>query len=104
MDGSAWIREVIESYASSGGNTLGTPDGEPAWGRPLVGFSRGDDPLYGEIKDLIGEFHWTPEEIFRMSFPSPQPGSERLTVISWVLPHTEAVREDQRKEGSFPSE
>jgi len=71
-----------------------------------VGFSRGDDPLYREYKEreYVGPFHWTPLEIFSISFPSSEVSAEDLTVISWVLPQSKATKSDNRKEKTYPSE
>ncbi len=82
-------------------NSLKNETGEPAWDKPLIGFSRGDDPLYKKFKDDIGEFFWTPAEIFRETFHvEPQD----LTVISWILPQTKATKADNRREKTYPSE
>ncbi len=82
-------------------NTLKNETGEPAWDEPLIGFSRGEDPLYKKFKDDIGEFFWTPAEIFRETFHiEPQD----LTVISWILPQTKATKTDNRKAKTYPSE
>jgi len=66
----AWVREEIRRFAASEANDLhfdGAP--EAAWGEPLVGFSRGDDPLYRQFKADIGPFYWTPAEFFALAFP-----------------------------------
>lgn len=99
-----WIESTIAEFASSGENSLRNPEGEPAWGKPLVGFSRGDDPLWAELKEDIGEFYWTPIEAFRAAFPSAEAEPESLSVICWILPQTERTKEDHRKERAFPSE
>ncbi len=98
------IEEFIRDFVRSGENTLGDGGGEPCWGDPLVGFSRGDDTLYGAIKLSVGDFYWEPAEIFRKTFPdaAAQPGE--LSVIAWVLPQTRATREANRRETSLPSE
>lgn len=103
-DASAWIVKVIKDFARSSENTLCNAENEPAWDEPLVGFSSGGDPLYPEIKDLIGEFYWTPREIFQITFPSLEVSAKELAVISWVLPQTTATRRDQAQEKMFPSE
>ncbi len=58
----AWMHRCIEDFATSGENRLNESNQEPAWARPLVGFSRGDDPPYKKIKNGIGAFYWTPRE------------------------------------------
>ena len=50
-DRAAWIRTCIEEFAASEANRLNESTQEPAWGKPLIGFSRGDDPLYEKIKN-----------------------------------------------------
>lgn len=92
------IRDIMRHAAE---NSLQNDTGEPAWDEPLVGFSRGDDPLYRQCKDDIGEFYWTPAEIFRKTFHAEPQG---LTVISWILPQTKATKTDNRKAKIYPSE
>ena len=98
------IRTYIEKSVLSPNNNLGTGEQEPAWDTPLVGFSRGDDPLYLEFKGRIGPFYWTPLEIFAETFPSVRATAEELTVISWILPQTEATKHDHRRQTTHPSE
>ncbi|MFH1078720.1 MAG: epoxyqueuosine reductase [Pseudomonadota bacterium] len=82
-------------------NSLKNETGEPAWDEPLTGFFRGNDPLYKIFKNDIGEFFWTPAEIFRKTFHTEPQG---LTVISWILPQTKATKVDNRREKTYPSE
>jgi len=101
----AWVEKQIKVFInSSPENTLSNKAGDRAWGDPLVGFSSGDDPLYQEFKEHIGSFHRTPVEIFTLTFPSAKVAAGQLTVISWVLPHTEVTKSDNRKETVYPSE
>ena len=72
------------------------------WDRPLVGFASGDDPLFKAYKKIIGKFHFTPQEIFTQTFGKRKEPQE-LSVISWILPATEAVRRSNRKETKYPS-
>lgn len=101
----AWVERTIKAFInSSPKNTLRNKVGDKAWGDPLVGFSSGGDPLYQEFKKHIGSFHWTPLEIFTLIFPSAKVAADQLTVISWVLPHLEKTKVDNRKETAYPSE
>jgi epoxyqueuosine reductase len=104
-DSAAWIRDCIVRYTASEENSL-YPNGvhEPAWEEPLVGFSRGDDPLYQEFKDDIGPFLLTPSEIFGATFPDVKVAPGELTVISWILPQTELTRRDNGREKALPAE
>ncbi len=101
---SAWVEESVRDFTKSPGNNLGDTHDEPAFDVPLVGFSSGDDPLYGEFKRLIGPFHWTPMEAFTEAFPDVWITPEQLTVITWILPQTRATKADQRKETVHASE
>ncbi len=77
---------------------------EKAWGTPLVGFSSGTDPLYLKLKEDIGEFYWTPIEVFSKTLPHSNATADELTVVSWILPQTEATKSDNRKQNKYVSE
>lgn len=94
------IRFVNESVE----NSLNSDEHETAWDKPLVGFSKGNDPLYEFFRKDIGEFYWHPSDIFSARFPDIPVRAEQLTVVSWVLPQTEPTKRDQRKERWHPSE
>jgi ferredoxin len=97
-DAAAWIRDCIIRYTASSENSLRFEGvHEPAWAEPLIGFSRGDDPLYPKFKEDIGPFHWTPQEIFAATFPGLRVAPGELTVISWILPQTEQTRRDNSR-------
>jgi epoxyqueuosine reductase len=99
-----WLkREIADFVATSPLNTLGLPSGEVAWDSPLVGFSRGDDGIYQEYKGHIGDFYWTPIEIFQLTFPDVSANPEDLTVISWVLPQTPVTKDENAEQKVFPS-
>ena len=98
------IKAAIEQYvAESANNSLGGNLSEKAWEVPLVGFSRGDDPLYYKCKQDIGEFYWTPYDIFKLTYPDIKVNPHDLSVISWILPQTKLTKEEQRKECLFPT-
>jgi epoxyqueuosine reductase QueG len=75
-------------------------DGGKYWGKPLVGFASGNDPLFRQYKKIIGKFHLTPKEIFALTFGKSK---APLSVISWVLPTSEDIRKSNRKEKIYPS-
>jgi len=101
----AWIETAIKSFINtSPENSLKNAENDKAWMDPLVGFSSGDDSLYKEFKEHIGPFYWTPVEIFTRTFPAEKVGPDELTVISWVLPHNERTKSDNRKQTVYPSE
>ena len=66
-----WIEGLIRDFINlSDQNTIMNAANDRAWALPLVGFSSGADPLYREYKEkYVGDFHWTPLEVFQMTFP-----------------------------------
>ena len=72
------------------------------WDRPIVGFAAGNNPLFQEYKKIIGKFHLTPQEIFTKAF-GKRAKPQDLSVISWILPASETVRQSNRKETRHPS-
>ena len=100
-----WIESMIKDFINkSPENTLRNPQNEKDWADPLVGFSGGDDPLYQEYKKYVGPFHWTPLEVFKLTFPSLEATADQLTVISWILPQMENTKADLRRETVNPPE
>jgi ferredoxin len=122
------VKESTENYLHAiGDREFGL---EPAWGAPLLGFAAADDPLFEFLKQDIGEFYLTPAEIFALTFGGEaaakaatwdvRPGSAAgqstlgalggvgsgggLSVVSWVLPQTDATKQDQRREGRVPAD
>ncbi|MDN7025797.1 4Fe-4S ferredoxin [Methanoculleus sp. FWC-SCC1] len=96
----AGIRSLL---ADPDTNRLGPDAAEPVWESPLLGVSRGDDPLYREFQETIGLFHWTPLEAFRAGFPDLDCTASDLAVIVWALPQTAATKRDQRRCASLPA-
>lgn len=100
-----WLETTIRDFINkSPENTMQNRDKERAWADPLVGFARGDDLVFQEFKETIGGFYLTPLEIFSKTFPEVPVQSDQLTVISWILPKTEATKTDNKKETVYPSE
>lgn len=101
----AWIETIIKHFINeSPENTMKNKENEKAWAEPLVGFSSGADHLYQFYKEDIGEFYLSPLEIFVHAFPKVEARPDQLTVISWILPHTEATKSEHRKQTSFPTD
>ena len=92
-----WM-DNIENNAITPGSEL------PAFGQPIIGCARGDDPLFVFFKEDIGpEFYWTPEEAFKIAFPDIKILPNELSVIAWILPQTEHTRKAHRQEITMPS-
>ncbi len=100
-----WITQAIEAFiATAPENTMDTGDGEPAWDSALVGFASGADQIWQQYKEYVGAFHWTPWEVFNQHRPESNASADQLTVISWVLPQREAVRQANRRSRKYPAE
>ncbi|MGI5939771.1 MAG: epoxyqueuosine reductase [Thermoleophilia bacterium] len=111
-------------------NNLGNGFSGRAWEGALVGFSNGADPAWNTLKQHVAPHHWTPIEAFVLTMAgiSVADGANKagtdsgtaasisssanvasvdgrdLTVISWALCQSEAVRATNRAESLHPSE
>jgi epoxyqueuosine reductase len=103
-DNGKWVRRLIEEFIKSSENTLGNGANDKAFGVPIVGYARGDDPIFEEFKTDVGDFYLTPLEVFEKVYPGSAARSDQLTIISWILPHIEKTKVDNRKENAYPSE
>lgn len=105
-DLAALARESLSRFVREApSNRLGPAYGdEPFWGEPLVGFAAGDDPLFQDFKRTAGPEHWTPGEIFRLTWPDAAVDDAELSVVSWVLPHVPATVAENAAARQFPSE
>lgn len=98
------IRVEVKTFTNSPVNSMKKWNNEPAWGEPVVGFSNGADPLYVFYKEDIGAFYRFPLDFLENKYPNQAFEAKDITVISWILPQTEATKRDHRKETHFPSE
>jgi len=103
------IEQLIKNFAQTSElNRRVQLDHGIYWEEPLVGFASGNDPLFFDYKTIIGSFHLTPREIIsaalrqkgRTLLPSEM---EQISVIAWILPAAEDIRQSNRKEEKFPS-
>ena len=99
------IEQIIDNFIkTSPKNTMTMEPDEPSWDRALVGFSSGSDPVFESFKEHVGEFHYTPEEIFNLEYPKHPAKPEELTVINYILPHRDATKKDNRAEDFYPAD
>ncbi len=104
-DVAKWVEDIIKTFIeTSPQNTLQNENNDKAFSTPLVGFARGDDPLFEVYKEHVGPFYMTPWEAYAVNFKDMNVNPKDLTVISWVLPHTQATKHDNSKESFFPAE
>lgn len=94
-----WVRDYM---AQPQHNTMQALPG-PAFDLPLVGFSRGDDPLYAYYRDHIDPaFYRLPETWLESVYGHPFEASH-VSVISWVLPQTAENRAKSREMTDCPT-
>jgi len=104
-DSGAWVESLIQGFiATSPLNNIQNEAGEKAWDHALVGLASGADPIWQQYKEYVGAFHWTPWEVFNQHCPGNPAAPEELTVVAWVLPQREMVRNANRRAQKFPSE
>lgn len=89
-------------------NNLGPGSKGTAWTDFLVGFSSASDPLYEELKEHVGPFHWTPVEAYthgqETGKETGRVTAEELSVVSWALCQSEEAKAGNRRETRHPSE
>ena len=95
---------INDFWSTSPLNSLHLATGEKAWQKPHLLVASAADPLFKKIKDMIGDFLWTPEEAFAIAFPGQAVAAEELRVLSYLLPQTDATRQEQRLAQAVPAE
>ncbi|MBI9101220.1 MAG: hypothetical protein JEY99_02305 [Spirochaetales bacterium] len=75
------------------------PELGPLFDKPVMAVASADDPFFIKFKEIIGPFHWTPDELLERY----KPGTKAKSVISWYLPTSERVRTANRKEDYYPA-
>lgn len=103
----AFLETAIKEYvATSPANCLESLGGGCIFDEPLVGFADGDDAIFQDYKEIIGNFHLTPREALEKHVESKGSSQEHpsaLSVISFILPVTYETRLSLRKETTVPS-
>lgn len=94
------INKITEFIMDNGDSYFDFLDGA-AYKKPLIKFASAKDPIFGDFKEIIGEFHLTPKEVFEMSHGEGT--FENGSVISIALPYSDEVIESNRNR-DWPSE
>lgn len=90
---------LLELYEADTDKYFDDRPGEPIMGPPLVGVADAADPWFERFKQIIGDFHWTPQEALTTVFPEARARS----VICWSLPVSKVARKANRIEDRFPA-
>jgi epoxyqueuosine reductase QueG len=81
--------------------------GERIYDEPIVGFVRGDDPLFARYKEVIGPHHFTPAEIMAWQAANnsvPAPPANELSVVSIIMPIRKQTLVDNLRQDKWPAE
>ena len=103
------IEQLIKNFVQTSELNRRLPlDHGVYWDEPLVGFASGNDPLFFDYKTIIGSFHLTPREMIAAALREKDrtlllSEMEQISVIAWILPAAEDIRQSNRKENKFPS-
>ncbi len=90
---------VAGLFEADGGNRFDDTALGPMFDPPLVAVAAADDPWFARLKQVIGEFHWTPQEALALSGS----GTRARSVICWCAPIAAAARQANRGQRSVPS-
>ncbi|HWQ75609.1 MAG TPA: hypothetical protein VN441_09855 [Syntrophomonas sp.] len=104
-----WFFTIIqEKVLSHPLNKLEYPFcGEHIFDQPIIGFVRGDDPIWTEYKKIIGPFHFNPEEIMGWQAKNngvEAPKADEISVVSYILPISKKTKEDEAFQVEWLSE
>jgi len=103
-----FIKTIKDKIANHPANSMEFPfEGEKIFDEPLVGFVKGDDPIFQEYKRIIGPHHFTPEEIIAWQAKNNKvaaPRAENLSVVAFVMPITRATKDENAARSDWPSE
>lgn len=74
---------------------------------PVLGFARGDDPIFNEIKEQVGTESMTPYQALSNYINTAgiliNLKPEEVSVVSWVLPINSLIRKKNRLETAGPA-
>jgi len=95
-DPAAILREL---HRDDPGNSFDDPALGPLFDAPFVGFADAADPWFDRFKEVIGSFHWAPQEALALAAPE----ATARTVICWCRPAPEVARAANRRERRMPA-
>ena len=91
------VRRLVTEHEGNWSDMLA----ERYFDEPLVSFASADDPLFEELQQVIGPWHYTPRKALESKYGE---GNWRGgTVISWVMPWSKGLRDSNRRCKERPS-
>lgn len=90
---------LVKHFSNSSLNRLPQEyGGMPIFSAPLIGVSRGDDPIFVKFKEVVAQDHLTPVEMWvRNGLPNDERLAPRLRILSIVFPFDRHIREQCNK-------
>jgi epoxyqueuosine reductase len=91
-----WMEQLIADLVlDNPDNLLEDYQGQPIFGRPLIGVADGDDPMFQEFRSVVDSRHLHPREVMGRYADS---GADlaQIRVVSWVLPFSREIRQSNR--------
>jgi epoxyqueuosine reductase len=65
---------------------------------PLIGVSRGDDPIFIKFKEVVAPEHLTPLEVWTADgLRSQEDSADRLRILSIIFPYVKRIRDESKK-------
>lgn len=108
LDEEWFINTIKEKIANHPENGMEYPFfDEPIFDEPIVGFIRGDDPIFDQFKEIIGPHHFTTFEIMKWQAEKngvKPPEAGDLSVVSFVMPITQRTKKDNTAAADWPAE
>lgn len=72
---------------------------------PVIGVSRGDDPIFVKFKQVVGPEHMTPLEMWlAAALPAEDNRADRLRLVSIIFPYVRRIRRAGKTAREFPAE
>jgi epoxyqueuosine reductase QueG len=102
-----WITEEIKRFVREDpDNRFNLLDGSYIFEEPLIGFVAGNDPIFYQLKEVIGDFHLTPHEAMTKIAEKKDISisEEEVGVISYILPIAKETRLENTQMTEMPSE
>jgi len=103
-----FVQTIKDTIAGHPENAMEYPFyGERIFEEPLVGFVRGNDPIFDRFKEVIGPHHFTPWEIMKWQADNNgvnPPDPEDISVVSFVMPLAPNTRKDNTEATDWVSE
>ena len=100
------IKNVIAGFVDNSPGNYCQLFGGKYFDPPLVGFARGNDTFFDVVKEQVGPDSMTPGEALENSLKgrglNMQIEPEQVSVISWSLPISAAIRERHRGQKDEP--